>query len=156
MSLFCVLGGLSPAKMQQIWKALTNGITEDVTTSKGNQDSCANDTMSTKVTERQTGDQQSSSRRAEWYDLSCWCCKQIVITETILLFFCKHQRHVICRHFLPLKMLVGSCLLLQRDFTFNSPWDNIFCFVCLLCVPSLEVVQQRKSLHNYMSQIKSK
>ncbi|XP_028441917.1 forkhead box protein P2-like [Perca flavescens] len=58
--------GFSPAKMQQIWKELTNGITEDKTTSKGNQDSSANNIMSTKVTGRQTGDQQSSSpRRAQ-------------------------------------------------------------------------------------------
>ncbi|XP_031138997.1 forkhead box protein P2-like [Sander lucioperca] len=58
--------GFSPAKMQQIWKELTNGISEDKTTSKGNQDSSANNIMSTKVTGRPTGDQQSSSpRRAQ-------------------------------------------------------------------------------------------
>ncbi|XP_032379731.1 forkhead box protein P2 [Etheostoma spectabile] len=58
--------GLSLEKMQQIWKELTNGITEDKATSKGNQDSSANNTMSTKVPGRQTGDQQSSSpRRAQ-------------------------------------------------------------------------------------------
>ncbi|XP_034734644.1 forkhead box protein P2-like [Etheostoma cragini] len=55
--------GLSPEKMQQIWKELTNGIAEDKTTSKGNQDSPANNMMSTKVTGRQTSDQQSSSPR---------------------------------------------------------------------------------------------
>lgn len=68
--LFYVLGGLSPAKMQQIWRELTNGVTEDKTRLKGNQDSCASDIMSTKVTGRQTGDQQTSSQRAEWYNLS--------------------------------------------------------------------------------------
>ncbi|XP_042351472.1 forkhead box protein P2-like [Plectropomus leopardus] len=58
--------GLSPAEMQQVWKELANGITEDKTTPKGNQDSSANDIMSTKVTGRQSGDQQSPSpRRAE-------------------------------------------------------------------------------------------
>ncbi|XP_078112243.1 forkhead box protein P4-like [Sander vitreus] len=55
--------GFSPAKMQQIWKELTNGITEDKTASKGNQVSSANNIMSTKVTGRPTGDQQSSSPR---------------------------------------------------------------------------------------------
>ncbi|XP_044047722.1 forkhead box protein P2-like isoform X2 [Siniperca chuatsi] len=58
--------GFSPAEMQQIWKELTSGITEDKTTLRGNQDSSANNIMSTKVTGRQTGDQQSSSpHRAE-------------------------------------------------------------------------------------------
>lgn len=66
---FYVLAGFSPAEMQQMWKELTNGITEDKTTLKGNQDSSANN-MSTKVTGRQSGDQQSSSpRRTEWYGL---------------------------------------------------------------------------------------
>ncbi|KAM9352320.1 forkhead box protein P2-like [Symphorus nematophorus] len=59
-------GGLSPAEMQQIWKELTNGITEDKTTLKGNQDSPANNIMSVKVTGRQASDQQTPSpRRAE-------------------------------------------------------------------------------------------
>lgn len=68
---FYVLGGLSPAEMHQIWKELTNAVSEDKPTSKANQDSSANDTVSTKVTGRQTADQQTSSpRRAEWYDPS--------------------------------------------------------------------------------------
>lgn len=68
--LFRVSGGFSPAEMQQIWKELTNGVTEDKSTSKGNQDSTANN-VSTKVTGRLSGDYQTSSpRRAEWYDLS--------------------------------------------------------------------------------------
>ena len=57
----------------------------------------------------------------------------------------------------------GRRYLLQRGFTFNSPRDDRFCFACLLCVPPPEVVMQRKtktkktkSLHEYMSQIKSK
>nr|XP_046251287.1 forkhead box protein P2-like [Scatophagus argus] len=57
--------GLSHAEMQQIWKDLTNGVTEDKTTLKGSQDSSANDIMSTKVTGRQTCDQQTTSRKAE-------------------------------------------------------------------------------------------
>ncbi|XP_049430278.1 forkhead box protein P2-like [Epinephelus fuscoguttatus] len=58
--------GLSPAEMQQVWKELANGLTEDKTTLKGNQDSSANNIMSTKVTGRQSSDQQSPSpRRAE-------------------------------------------------------------------------------------------
>lgn len=67
--MFCyVLAGFSPAEMQQIWKELTNGITEDKTTSQGNQDSSSNNIMSTKVPGRQSGDQQSSSPcGAEWY-----------------------------------------------------------------------------------------
>ncbi|XP_070686562.1 forkhead box protein P2-like [Pempheris klunzingeri] len=60
-------GGFSPAEMQQIWKELTNGITDDKTTSKGSQDSSANNMMSMKVTGRQTGDLQTSSPcRAEY------------------------------------------------------------------------------------------
>ncbi|XP_029290343.1 forkhead box protein P2-like [Cottoperca gobio] len=55
--------GFSPAEMQQIWKELTNGITEDKITSKANQDSSANNTMSTKVTAMQSADQQSSPPR---------------------------------------------------------------------------------------------
>lgn len=59
--------GFSPAEMQQIWKELTNGITEDKTAIKGNHESSANGEMSTKVTGGQTGDQQSPSpHRAEW------------------------------------------------------------------------------------------
>ncbi|XP_030280958.1 forkhead box protein P2-like [Sparus aurata] len=59
-------GGLSPAEMQQIWKELTNGLTNDKTTSKGNQDSPVHDMMSTKVRRRQAGDQETSSpQRAE-------------------------------------------------------------------------------------------
>ncbi|XP_067446475.1 forkhead box protein P2-like isoform X2 [Thunnus thynnus] len=58
--------GLSPAEMQQIWRELTNGITEDKTTLKTNQSSAANNIKPTKVTGRQTADQQSASpRRAE-------------------------------------------------------------------------------------------
>ncbi|KAM7397045.1 hypothetical protein PAMP_020043 [Pampus punctatissimus] len=65
--------GFSPAEMQQIWKELINGITEDKTTLKVDQDSPANNIMQTKVTGRQTTDQQSASpRRAQWYDL-CLC-----------------------------------------------------------------------------------
>ncbi|XP_051237422.1 forkhead box protein P2-like [Dicentrarchus labrax] len=59
-------GGFSSAEMQQIWKELTNGMTEDQTTSQGNEDSSTNNIMSTKVTRRQAGDQQTSSpSRAE-------------------------------------------------------------------------------------------
>ncbi|XP_031724589.1 forkhead box protein P2-like [Anarrhichthys ocellatus] len=53
--------GFSPAEMQQMWKELTNGSTEDKSTSKSNQDSSSNNIVSTKVPGRQTGDQQSSS-----------------------------------------------------------------------------------------------
>lgn len=57
--------------MQQIWQELTNAITEDKTLLRGNQDSSANNMMSTKVTGRQTGDQQTASpRRPERYTLS--------------------------------------------------------------------------------------
>ncbi|XP_062277502.1 forkhead box protein P2-like [Scomber scombrus] len=58
--------GLTPAEIQQIWKELTNGITEDKTTVKANQSSAANNINPTKVTGRHTADQQSASpRRAE-------------------------------------------------------------------------------------------
>lgn len=61
-----VLVGFSPSEMQQIWKELTNGITEDKTTLKGSLYAPANNAVSTKVTGRQAADQQSSPRRAEW------------------------------------------------------------------------------------------
>lgn len=66
--------GLSSAEMQQIWKELTNGITEAKTTVKANQSSADNNINPTKVTTgRHTADQQSASpRRAEWYDF-CLC-----------------------------------------------------------------------------------
>lgn len=120
--------------MQQMWTELTNGMTEAKSLSEGNQDPCFNDIMSTKATGRQAGVQQASSQRPEWYDPSIGAVKLIVRTETMLAFSCKHQRRVIRRHFLSLKMLVGSCLLLQRDFTCDSPRDNIFCvlFVCFV------------------------
>ncbi|XP_047189304.1 forkhead box protein P2-like [Scophthalmus maximus] len=51
-----VLGGLSPAELQQLWKELTKGIREDKTTSKGNHDSSA---RSTQVTGGRSGDRQS-------------------------------------------------------------------------------------------------
>ncbi|XP_023255994.1 forkhead box protein P2-like [Seriola lalandi dorsalis] len=61
--------GFSSAEMQQIWKELTNGITEEKTTIKGNHDCSANSIMSTKVTGRRAGEQQSPSpRRAECAD----------------------------------------------------------------------------------------
>lgn len=154
--LFDVSGGLSPVKMQQMLKELTNGVTEAKSLSEGNRDPCVNHMKSTKAIEKQAGVQQASSQRTERYDPSVGAVKLIMRAETTLAFSCKHQRRVIRRHCLSLKMLVGSCLLLQRDFTCNSPWDNIFCFICLLCAPAPEVVQQRKSLHDYMSQIKSK
>lgn len=67
---FNLVAGMSPAEMQQIWKELTNGITEDKTTVKADQSCAANNINPTKVTGRQTTDQQSAStRRAEWYDL---------------------------------------------------------------------------------------
>ncbi|XP_045894044.1 forkhead box protein P2-like isoform X1 [Micropterus dolomieu] len=55
--------GFGPSEMQQIWQELTNGTTEDKTLLRGNQDSSANNMMSTKVTGRQTGDQQTASPR---------------------------------------------------------------------------------------------
>lgn len=67
---FHALDGLSPAKMQQLWNELTKGIAEDKTTSNGNQDLSTNNTVSTQVRGRQPGDQQTSSEKAEWYDLS--------------------------------------------------------------------------------------
>ncbi|XP_019121345.2 forkhead box protein P2-like [Larimichthys crocea] len=53
-------GGLSPAEMQQIWKELTNGATEDKSTSK---DSPAHNNVSAKVTGRRSTDHQTSSPR---------------------------------------------------------------------------------------------
>ncbi|XP_034391760.1 forkhead box protein P2-like [Cyclopterus lumpus] len=47
--------GFSPAEMQQIWKELTNGVTEDKTTSKSHQDSSSSNTG------RQSGDRRPSS-----------------------------------------------------------------------------------------------
>ncbi|XP_039988227.1 forkhead box protein P2-like [Xiphias gladius] len=61
--------GFSSADMQQIWKELVKGLTEDKTTIKGNQDSSAESVVSRKVTGRQTSDQQSPSpRRAKRAD----------------------------------------------------------------------------------------
>lgn len=53
-----LLARLSPSEIQQVWKELTFGTTDDKTTIKGNGESPACKTMSTKVTGRQTGDQQ--------------------------------------------------------------------------------------------------
>lgn len=85
---FDVSGGLSPAKMQQMWKELTNRVTEAKGLSEGNQDPCVNDMMSTKAIGRQDGVQQASSQRAEWYDPSVGAAKLIVRTETTLAFSC--------------------------------------------------------------------
>lgn len=60
------LVGFSSSEMQQLWKELTNRMTEDKTTMKGNHDASANNAVATKVTGRQTGDQLCSPRRAEW------------------------------------------------------------------------------------------
>ncbi|XP_047451832.1 forkhead box protein P2-like [Mugil cephalus] len=49
---------LSLAEMQQIWKEVIFGITEDKTTITSSQDSSAHKIMSTKATGRQSGDQQ--------------------------------------------------------------------------------------------------
>ncbi|TKS73719.1 Forkhead box protein P2 [Collichthys lucidus] len=51
-------GGLSPAEMQQIWKELTNGATEDKS-----KDSPAHNDVSPKVTGRRSADYQTSSPR---------------------------------------------------------------------------------------------
>lgn len=85
---FDVSGGLSPAKMQQMWKELTNRVTEAKGLSEGNQDPCVNDMMSTKAIGRQDGVQQASSQRAEWYDPSVGAAKLIVRSETMLAFSC--------------------------------------------------------------------
>ncbi|XP_060933248.1 forkhead box protein P2-like [Limanda limanda] len=55
--------GFSPAELQQIWKELTNGFTEDKTTIKSNYDSSTNDTRSTQVRGRQADVQPSPSPR---------------------------------------------------------------------------------------------
>ena len=154
---FCVLAGFSPAKMQQIWKELTNGITEDKTTSKDNQDSSATNIMSTKVTGRQTGDQQSSSpRRAQWYDLSVWCCKLIVRTEMILPLS-KHQRLVICRHFLSLKLAGEQRFCFGSETSLLIPLGTIY-FVLFVCFVfhHQKWFSKGKSLRDNTSQIKSK
>lgn len=52
--------------MQQVWKELTTGMTEDKTTIKENRESSAGKTMSAKVPGRQADDQQSACpHRAE-------------------------------------------------------------------------------------------
>ncbi|CAB1416413.1 unnamed protein product [Pleuronectes platessa] len=61
--------GFSPAELQQIWKELTNGLTEDKTTIKSSYDSSTNDTRSTQVRGRQADVQPSPSpRRTECAD----------------------------------------------------------------------------------------
>lgn len=55
--------------MQQLWKELTSGSTQEQT-STDDQDSCANDAESAEVTARQSSDQLTPSHGAEWYDLS--------------------------------------------------------------------------------------
>ncbi|XP_034541845.1 forkhead box protein P2-like isoform X2 [Notolabrus celidotus] len=59
-------GALCPAEMQQLWKELTNELTEEKTSCKVKQDS-ANNPMSTKVSKKVKADQQQTSppRRAE-------------------------------------------------------------------------------------------
>nr|XP_019934175.1 PREDICTED: forkhead box protein P2-like [Paralichthys olivaceus] len=49
--------GFSPAELQQIWKELTNGLTDDKTAIKGNHDSSTDDIRSTQVRGRQADDQ---------------------------------------------------------------------------------------------------
>lgn len=61
----------------------------------------------------------------------CSCCKQIVRTEMMLLF-CKHQRRVICRHFPPLKVLVGSCVCFCSETSLLIPLGTIY-FVLFVC-----------------------
>ncbi|KAM7003516.1 forkhead box protein P4-like [Tautogolabrus adspersus] len=54
-------GSFSPAEMMQIWKELTNETTEENTPTKDNQDSSANNIMSTKVTTKVKAHQQQTS-----------------------------------------------------------------------------------------------
>ncbi|XP_030588347.1 forkhead box protein P2-like [Archocentrus centrarchus] len=49
----------SPSEMQQVWKELTFGMSDDKITIKGNGESSSRKIMSAEVTGRQTGDQQS-------------------------------------------------------------------------------------------------
>ncbi|XP_041652446.1 forkhead box protein P2-like [Cheilinus undulatus] len=60
-------GGFSPAEMMQIWKELTNEISEEKTSSKIHQESSSNNIMSAKVSTKVKVDQQQTSppRRAE-------------------------------------------------------------------------------------------
>ncbi|XP_069384565.1 forkhead box protein P2-like [Paralichthys olivaceus] len=61
--------GFSPAELQQIWKELTNGLTDDKTAIKGNHDSSTDDIRSTQVRGRQADDQPPlSPRRTERAD----------------------------------------------------------------------------------------
>ncbi|KAG7230906.1 hypothetical protein INR49_024934 [Caranx melampygus] len=93
-----------PAEMQQIWKELTNGISEDKTTIKGNQDFSANNLMSRKVTGRRAGEQQSPSpRRAEWHissehtldDRSTAQCRvQMQVVQQLELQLCKERERL--------------------------------------------------------------
>lgn len=68
MCVYCS-GGLSPLKVQQLWKELISGSAQ-VRTSRADQDSGPNDVESAEVTGRQSSDQLTSSHGAERYDLS--------------------------------------------------------------------------------------
>lgn len=67
MLFYNLLAGFSSAEIQLLWKELTNGITEDKTTTKSDIDPSANNIKPSKLTRRQTGDRQAAPpRRAEW------------------------------------------------------------------------------------------
>ncbi|KAI3371100.1 hypothetical protein L3Q82_023740, partial [Scortum barcoo] len=96
--------GFSPAEMQQIWKELTNGMTEDKTTLKGSQDSSTNNNMSVKVTGRESGDQQCSPpRRTDWHissehtldDRSTAQCRvQMQVVQQLEFQLCKERERL--------------------------------------------------------------
>lgn len=147
--------GLSPAKMQQMWKELANGTGEDKSSSKGVRDSCAKAALPG----RQSGDQQTSSPRAERYEPCVGAAntrreprRGCLILSLAASKTCHPQTPSPSQH--PGGKLFAFC---GETSLFNSPRDNIFCFVCLLCAPTPETERRReKSLHDYMSQIKSK
>ncbi|XP_071778853.2 forkhead box protein P2-like [Centroberyx gerrardi] len=56
--------GFSPAEVQQIWKELTNGITEDKSPKKDHLDSASTNVTPAKVTGRQTSDHAVKADRA--------------------------------------------------------------------------------------------
>ncbi|KAF3688559.1 Forkhead box protein P2 [Channa argus] len=89
--------GFGHADMQQIWKVLINGLTEDKTTMKGDRDSSANTAMP------KNGDQQCSPRRAEWHigsehtldDRSTAQCRvQMQVVQQLKLQLCKEQERL--------------------------------------------------------------
>lgn len=120
-----VSGGLGPAKILQLWKELTNGLSEDKTTSRGSRNHCGDTVTAGNGSGRRSGDERR-------YNLS-----SAARTRTVQLpFYSLNNRDVSSVDSLSLSSSlrepVGFC---SKILFCLSPPDNIYCILFFCFAP---------------------